>query len=375
MVLILVLVLLFTLYFALILDLIADLWYQLVPGLVFNFLCGPIFNISLDFILTFNAAILFTLVLAIMAFRSLLFIVVIFSSRLFIFIILFNRLGVIWELRSRCGFCGISMDGPNASPRTAYELVTWELSYFIVNYKDEIAMMPSDDEIRLEACRIILASEVSCSRGMGISAESSWSRDLLMASEEISRQAQFAPLRLRAENRLCVLKINGKDNLFRQCPLEQQLNDFLRDRASPDCTDSELQLECCHIVSRIEDASISPSEFIANWLLKLITSSTGCAINGKRLWLDCPALAVRGQQPYDIAANERGHDTSLTTSLKDSQHVMENTLFLHDFNWYRRLTQELTRFVKSTMSSHNPSSHVPTDAEIQHQARWIVFDK
>ncbi|KAM5386455.1 hypothetical protein ACJZ2D_000418 [Fusarium nematophilum] len=266
------------------------------------------------------------------------------------------------------------MDGPNASPRTAYELVTWELSYFIVNYKDEIAMMPSDDEIRLEACRIILASEVSCSRGMGISAESSWSRDLLMASEEISRQAQFAPLRLRAENRLCVLKINGKDNLFRQCPLEQQLNDFLRDRASPDCTDSELQLECCHIVSRIEDASISPSEFIANWLLKLITSSTGCAINGKRLWLDCPALAVRGQQPYDIAANERGHDTSLTTSLKDSQHVMENTLFLHDFNWYRRLTQELTRFVKSTMSSHNPSSHVPTDAEIQHQARWIVFD-
>ncbi|EXL40796.1 hypothetical protein FOCG_16740 [Fusarium oxysporum f. sp. radicis-lycopersici 26381] len=43
--------------------------------------------------------------------------------------------------------------------------------------------------------------------------------------------------------------------------------------------------------------------------------------------------------------------------------------FLTDANCYRRLFRELTRFVSSAMSPNNPNCHVPTDAEIQHQAR------
>lgn len=49
--------------------------------------------------------------------------------------------------------------------------------------------------------------------------------------------------------------------------------------------------------------------------------------------------------------------------------------FSHDDNCYRRLMRELSRFVASTMSKHNPSSHVPADAELQHQARDIMFDE
>ncbi|KAJ4029378.1 hypothetical protein NW761_013983 [Fusarium oxysporum] len=48
--------------------------------------------------------------------------------------------------------------------------------------------------------------------------------------------------------------------------------------------------------------------------------------------------------------------------------------FLTDANCYRRLFRELTRFVSSAMSPNNPNCHVPTDAEIQHQARCIIFD-
>ncbi|KAF5237574.1 hypothetical protein FANTH_10765 [Fusarium anthophilum] len=48
--------------------------------------------------------------------------------------------------------------------------------------------------------------------------------------------------------------------------------------------------------------------------------------------------------------------------------------FLTDVNCYRRLNRELTRFVTSIMSLNNPNCHVPTDAEIQHQARCIIFD-
>ncbi|KAF5677444.1 homeobox 4 [Fusarium circinatum] len=48
--------------------------------------------------------------------------------------------------------------------------------------------------------------------------------------------------------------------------------------------------------------------------------------------------------------------------------------FLTDTNCYRRLFRELRRFVTSIMSPNNPNCHVPTDAEIQHQARCIIFD-
>lgn len=53
----------------------------------------------------------------------------------------------------------------------------------------------------------------------------------------------------------------------------------------------------------------------------------------------------------------------------------QGAFLLTDANCYRRLARELTRFVSSTMSPNNPNWHVPTDAEIQHQARWILFDE
>lgn len=49
--------------------------------------------------------------------------------------------------------------------------------------------------------------------------------------------------------------------------------------------------------------------------------------------------------------------------------------FLNDANCYRRLARELGRWVAATMSPNNPNSHVPTDAELQHQARWILYDE
>ncbi|KAL7627739.1 hypothetical protein AAE478_001934 [Parahypoxylon ruwenzoriense] len=54
--------------------------------------------------------------------------------------------------------------------------------------------------------------------------------------------------------------------------------------------------------------------------------------------------------------------------------VKTGPYFLNDANCYRRLAEGLTRFVKSTMSPNNPNRHVPTDEEIQYQARWLVYD-
>lgn len=57
------------------------------------------------------------------------------------------------------------------------------------------------------------------------------------------------------------------------------------------------------------------------------------------------------------------------------QDFMPGPYFLNDANCYRRLAKDLKRFAAATMSANNPSRHVPTDEELQHQARWIVYDE
>lgn len=49
--------------------------------------------------------------------------------------------------------------------------------------------------------------------------------------------------------------------------------------------------------------------------------------------------------------------------------------FVNGSDCYRQLARELGRFVASATSPNNPNQHVPTDRELQHQARWILFDE
>ncbi|KAI1336383.1 hypothetical protein F5Y15DRAFT_394433 [Xylariaceae sp. FL0016] len=53
---------------------------------------------------------------------------------------------------------------------------------------------------------------------------------------------------------------------------------------------------------------------------------------------------------------------------------MTDTGIIIDADDDRRLARGLSRFVASTMSANNPNCHIPTDQELQHQARWIVYD-
>ncbi|KAJ6440073.1 Sad1/UNC domain-containing protein [Purpureocillium lavendulum] len=48
--------------------------------------------------------------------------------------------------------------------------------------------------------------------------------------------------------------------------------------------------------------------------------------------------------------------------------------FPNDANAYRRLAHDLARFVAAAVSDKNPNRHVPSDEEIQYQARWLEFD-
>jgi hypothetical protein len=48
---------------------------------------------------------------------------------------------------------------------------------------------------------------------------------------------------------------------------------------------------------------------------------------------------------------------------------------LHDPNFYNWLGRELGRWVTSIMSPNNPNCHIPSDKEIQHYARFLMYDE
>ncbi|GFP53541.1 homeobox protein 4 [Trichoderma asperellum] len=424
------------------------------------------------------------------------------------------------EIRSRCGFCGIVMDtwtirvdhlaehfktgysmadwkgdwgfevpvldmvensippylihherksplpynasqSPPESPRNAYELIKLELAYFGSNFWDLHGRAPTEDDLTLEGCRIIFASELLSLQG--IATQASWLRDIIMSQEAIVKQARFGPLRGAAENRLQTLKINGKDNLFEECPMERQLQEYVKAKQLLGLTamDDELQ-----------------EEALANWLLRMITASTKW-LEGFRRRAHLPRSedvqhkSIRSRDPNSIdstihnysrveselaaflreersmgreptdhelqrqariivyefddgwnqtvadnhewlaAFKARNHPNKTSTSDSPSSpknfrvntskpaeksqislstippnpfsefqarldengnHLRSFQYFLNDANCYRRLEKELRRWVVSTMSPNNPNRHVPTDEELQYQARWILYD-
>lgn len=55
--------------------------------------------------------------------------------------------------------------------------------------------------------------------------------------------------------------------------------------------------------------------------------------------------------------------------------LQTGSYMFHDPNLYKWLGRELGRWVTSIMSPNNPNSHVPSDEEIQHHARFLVYDE
>lgn len=350
---------------------------------------------------------------------------------------------------------------PAESPRSAYELIEVELSYYLQNLRDAAAPTPSEEDLQYEACRIIYASEVS-SRG-GLASRASWLRDLLMSSDEIKRRAQLSPIRGAKENCLGQLKINGKDNIFEDCPLEKQLGEFMKARTLLDLTvtNYELQVEACRILRRTEESLSTSSEDIMNFMLHLIYRDqtwlcsfrrrAGVSVSADGLEWETRIPAKSTDQEYsqleseltELAINQQlmtfepsdhllqhshrmpppksnsplraleslilgldavrkmpsplypavGNISDLTASPLDGSGtntsvnpvvaqsssagaaLKRHHLFLNGSGNYRHIVRELARYVASCMSPNNPARHTPTDEELRHQARWILYDE
>ncbi|KAF2846724.1 hypothetical protein T440DRAFT_501592 [Plenodomus tracheiphilus IPT5] len=314
-------------------------------------------------------------------------------------------------------------DPPWGSPPNAYELIKVEIEFFIQNYFDKTQQLPTNDAMQLEACRIIFAGEASANVQLNtteMAYSPSWLRDLIMSAPELTRQARFGPIRISSESRHSPLKINGKDHLFEMCPLETQLRAYVLSQQALDAPtdDSHLQSEACAIVRRMEGQSGTPSDMFANWIVKGIYSGTDWLTGFKQRASVTSTTHTLGlmQEPqpnvgldwnntqldqsnipsYHAIPTDTISYASMFASIPDqpSPFSLEEptnpsmptppnvfdiygrlrTLLPDDTNFYRIFDSDMKRWAAATMSPKNPNCHVPSDEEIQHQARWIMYD-
>ncbi|KAH7083782.1 hypothetical protein FB567DRAFT_91762 [Paraphoma chrysanthemicola] len=304
-------------------------------------------------------------------------------------------------------------DPPWGSPPNAYELLKAEIEFFMQNYIDAHGKLPTNDAIQLEACRVVFAAEARPERDgreMPQANNDSWLRDLIMCAPNLAKTARFGPVRTSFESRHSQLKINGKDHPFEQCPLENQLRAFVVEQQmlGAPVSDSLLQTQMCIIVRGMELSSMTPSDTFVNWMVKGIYSGSewlssfkqraGCyePIDALGCASGTAATAAWPTSNHLLTEGLQAHEPALTVSELPLAQVPANVLgelepdatpgnqgfnmytppggvLPDDFNFFRIFESDIKRWVAATMSPKNPNCHVPSDEEIQHQARWIMY--
>ncbi|KXJ88159.1 hypothetical protein Micbo1qcDRAFT_111845, partial [Microdochium bolleyi] len=326
----------------------------------------------------------------------------------------------------------------DAGITSSYELIKSELRYYVEGNApyETIGIRGKfykDDFLQYESCCIIFGSEAnspphqqqqggsagfdrladeSSGGGGGGRQINSWLRDLLLLSNPaITEQAKMQPLNWVSKARMSQLRIHGKKSIFEDCPFEQELLRYVAARqvqGLPPATDAELQHQATLVVERAEKAAARPSERFYGFLSTLIAGSTDWLVpfqqrDGALQMHDFPPVLGGQQQPlpqsspleqlppHSHSQPQPGTQPLTQPPTTAAHHLDSPPLLLAenpgDFGmpgfhvpiaWqelgFRHLTKELYRFVAMCMSPNNPNRHVPSDDELQYQARWIDYD-
>jgi hypothetical protein len=303
-------------------------------------------------------------------------------------------------------------------PIDAYELIKFEMEIFTHDWYSKTGMLPTQTAMHLEACRIVLACEYKGGEDGLTSVPikgTSWLRDLIMSYADITRKARSGLMELSNDGEISFLKVHGQHYLFEQCPLESQLRVFVEfDRLmNVHIHDVHIQNEACEIIRRMEEHSSTPSETFASWLITLmrshmdwlskfkerngisttnttidlasglsLDSSLDSSLNKNSPWLSSssslPPRFLRTEYEIDpaiIYPIPVDHMPVVSARLTDTsqRHDLDH-FHMEDTNVYCGFEPDLKRWVAATICPQNPNFHIPSDAEIQHQARWILYN-
>ncbi|CAN9171120.1 unnamed protein product [Alternaria alternata] len=268
--------------------------------------------------------------------------------------------------------------------------------------------------MQLEACRIIIACEHKGGEDISTSALTkgdSWLRDLIMSSEDVIKEARSGSMELSNDGEISFLKIHGQHYLFEKCQFESQLRIFVEFERLMDVHvhDVHIQNEACEIIRRKEEDSLTSSESFTSWIITLVRSNadwlskfkerngisakdvTNHLVSGLSLgsgssesfpWLPpcSPSPPVFLSTEYEVDPSavdliQADHMPAVSAPLTEASELQGLANYhIEDANFYRGFVANLKRWVAATMCTENPNSHVPSDAEIQHQARWLLYN-
>ena len=233
----------------------------------------------------------------------------------------------------------------------------WLVDY--INDRVAEGVTPTDDDLLIEAQRIVhkVDTEDNSANGPALS----WFRDLIM----LSRPSRASPQEsgssgeqgLASSNRALDIqleRINSKIcgnrdlNLLR-CRKERLLREFVmaRDALGLTAADSELQIQCCKIIEEEEPKSNYECKGAVQFFKFLVNASTGWLCEFRR----------RASLPR---SSEIAFEHIRSTDDKTIDYSIHNP--------YR-----LQRELKDWVQLQRAAGKMPTDEEIQHQARMVIY--
>ncbi|KAI1386645.1 uncharacterized protein F4822DRAFT_322830 [Hypoxylon trugodes] len=270
-----------------------------------------------------------------------------------------------------------------------------------VKAKQLLGLTAMDHELQVEACRIIGRMEEKSGNPMEDIAN--WMLRMIYGSPkwlENFRQRAHLP---RSED-VGDVNLRSKDpktidsTIHNYSRLEQELGEYLQSQRSMgiEPEDADLQRNARIIIYDSDDEWNQTAADDKDWLLRFRQRHPSNRAPTASASSNSPAVHKKSQSPPQAQTPARdsqyvGPLFSNLPSLDDHQQAPSGNLnvtandnnnnsiktgpfFLNDTNCYRRLARGLSRFVATTMSPNNPNRHVPTDEEIQYQARWLIYD-
>ncbi|CAK7266777.1 hypothetical protein SEPCBS119000_002203 [Sporothrix epigloea] len=250
-----------------------------------------------------------------------------------------------------------------------------------VRSQAQLGLTPSDAELQTIACDLIRKMENQLMEGPGVSARTRittekrivefWVRMIRASTGWLAafrKRAHLPPSGAMAAESLRSAKSTSDcdPNIdLTNSRLEAELAEYVRGRSNagssvPD--DDALQRQARRIMYGVDDGWTPTAANSPAWLVTFKSRH----MQGQSL---CPNDHSGWTNPGAESSHGESHRTDSGPAL-----LVPSPFFLNDTNCYRRLARELTRYVSILMSPNNPNSHVPTDAELQHQARWILYD-
>lgn len=260
-----------------------------------------------------------------------------------------------------------------------------------------LGMTATDEELQVEACNIIGRMEESS----------------VVPSEDVANfllrlvlgnSAWLLSFRQRAGlppagSSLAKGKTAAESSIYSYSQLENELAEFVqghRATTGADPSDVELRKHARRVVHKCQDCWKETAADNAEWLSAFKQRQNFKQQNSSQTFSNSdnsfpflgditllPGTNTTGQMagfgeltpPGDAGVSPVPFGSSNPLVPLSNEILTDRMFLMNGSACYRRLARDLGRFVTKCMSPNNPNRHIPTNNELQYQARWILYDE